>query len=171
MTAHLLHSLGLAVRGALPLLISLGLVLLSVVSLRIPDLALVMPSLAIIAVFYWSIHRPDLLPAPAAFLIGLMQDLLSGGPAGAMALVLLLVQGLVVSQRRVFLGGPFLVGFCGFAVVASGAACLSWLMVSAWSGTFLPPAPVAYQTVLTIALYPGFTWLFDHIHRNVLERA
>lgn len=171
MTPLSLRRLGLALRGTLPLLTSLALVLVSVTSLRVPDLAVITPSLAIMAVYYWSIYRPDLLPASAVFLIGLVQDVLSGGPVGVMALVLLLVRGVVVSQRRVFFGSSFLLGYCGFAIMASGAACLSWLMVSAWFGKFLLPAPLAYQTLLTIALYPCFTWLFGQVHLKALGRV
>ena len=153
----------------MPLLLSLGLVLIAVIPNDIADLAQVTPSLSIMAVYYWSIYRPDLLPAPAAFLIGLTQDVLSGGPAGMMALVLLLVHVLVVSQRRVFVGKSFLVGWWGFAIVASGAAGLSWLVASAWFGALLRPAPVAFQTLLTIALYPCFNWLFGQLHQKVLR--
>ena len=169
MTAHLLERLGLVLRGTVPLLLTLGLVMATVVSSPIPDLAPVTPSLSVMAVYYWSIYRPDLLPAAAVFLIGLMQDILSGGPPGMMALVLLLVHGVVVSQRQVFVGKSFLVGWWGFAIVAIGAAGLSWLVASAWFGVFLRPRPVAYQAALTIALYPLVAWLFRRLHQKVLR--
>ncbi len=169
MTAQPLQRVSLALRGTVPLLLSLLLVVVSVAFYGIPDLAPVTPSLATMAVYYWGIYRPDLLPAPAAFLIGLVQDILSGGPTGMMALILLLVHAVVVSQRRVFLGKSFLVGWWGLAIVAGGAAVLSWLVASAWFGSFLPVWPVVYQALLTVALYPCFTWLFGQVHQKVLR--
>jgi len=170
-TARPLQRLSLALRGTVPLILALSLVLLSVVSLGVPDLAVVTPSFGTMAVYYWAIYRPDLLPAPAAFLIGLAQDVLGGGPTGLMALVLLLVHAVVVSQRRVFVGKSFLVGWWGFAIVASGAGLLTWLAAAAWIGALPPPAPSAYQTLLTIVLYPCVAWLFGRVHLKLLREV
>ena len=67
------------------------------VPLRLPDVSPVVPALALVAVYYWAVHRPSLMPAWVVFLIGLFQDLLSGGPVGVGILSLLLVFALVES--------------------------------------------------------------------------
>jgi rod shape-determining protein MreD len=170
-TARPLQRLSLALRGTVPLLLALALVLLSVVSFGVPDLAVVTPSFGTMAVYYWAIYRPDLLPAPAALLIGLTQDVLGGGPTGLMALVLLLVHAVVVSQRRVFVGKSFLVGWWGFAIIASGAGLLTWLTAALWFGALPPPASSAYQTMLTIVLYPCVAWLFSRVHLKLLREV
>lgn len=163
------RQLGLALRGTVPLLLSLAAVLLSVAFYRVPDLSLVTPSLAVMVVFYWSINRPDLMPAPAAFLVGLVQDVLSGSPTGMMALVMLLVHVVAVSQRQVFYGKPFPVAWWGFAMVASGAALVSWVVSSAWMGSLIQPLPVIYQALLTIALYPFIAGLLGQVHQRVFR--
>jgi rod shape-determining protein MreD len=170
-TARPLRRLSLAIRGTVPLILALALVLLSVVAYGVPDLAVVTPSFGTMAVYYWAIYRPDLLPAPAAFLIGLAQDVLGGGPTGLMALVLLLVHAVTVSQRRVFVGKSFLVGWWGFAIIASGAGLLTWLAAAAWFGALPPVAPSAYQTLLTIVLYPCIAWLFSRVHLTLLREV
>src|SRR3546814_2837019 len=43
--------------------------------LRIAGLSPIVPALALIGVFFWSVHRPDLMPIWAVFVIGLFQDL------------------------------------------------------------------------------------------------
>ncbi len=48
-------------RGLLPLICTLSVVLLSALPLRLPMAAMVAPSLTLIAVYYWTIYRPDLL--------------------------------------------------------------------------------------------------------------
>jgi rod shape-determining protein MreD len=161
----------LMLRGTVPLMLTLCLVLLTVVPFRVPDLAVVMPSLAMMAVFYWSIYRPDLFPAAGAFLVGLTQDALGGGPLGLMALILVLVHGVVISQRRVFVGKSFFVAWWGFAIIASGAFAASWLLASICSGALMPAGPLLSQALLTIILYPCFGRLFGRVHQRALAEV
>ena len=85
------HRLDLVARNLLPALIAFSLVLVAMVPLRLPDVAPVVPALALVAVYYWAVHRRNLMPVWAVFLIGLFQDLLSGGLVGVGILSLLLV--------------------------------------------------------------------------------
>ena len=82
---------------------------------RLPAFAEVTPAFAVMAVFYWTIYRPERLPYVATFGIGVLQDLLAGTPLGMTALLLLVVQGVVASQRTFFRGKPFLVIWWGFS--------------------------------------------------------
>lgn len=167
--SSLFQRLWLGLRGTAPLVLSLLLVLLSVLPYGIADFAAVRPALAMIAVYYWSIYRPDLLPAPAAFLIGVVQDVLAGTPLGMTALVLLLMRAVIISQRKVFVGESFLVGWWGFAIIAAGAALLTWLLASAWFLSILAADAIAYQTLITVMLYPLFAWIFGRLQRRVLS--
>ncbi len=40
------------------------------------------PLLALMPVYFWCLVRPDLMPPAAAFAIGVLEDLFSGGPPG-----------------------------------------------------------------------------------------
>ena len=91
-------------RNLTPVALTLVLVILNVVPTHIPGIARVLPVLPLISVFYWSIHRPHLVPAPAVFLIGLFQDGLTGAPMGLHALIFLAVQGVVLFQHKFFMG-------------------------------------------------------------------
>ena len=156
-------------RSLTPLLLTLAVVLASVLPLRIPHFAVVMPLLSMMAVFYWSIYRPELLPAAAVFALGVVQDALGGGPLGLSALVLLLVHGVGVSQRRFFLGKSFAVEWWGFILVASGAALVGWLLASLYYTAWIDPGAVLAQALLTMALYPCFSWLFARSARIFLR--
>ena len=155
--------------GLTPTILTLLLVVVSAVPLGLPYFASISPLMAMMSVYYWSIYRADLMPAPAVFLIGLAQDLVSGGPLGLMALVLLLVHGLCVSQRRVFLSKPFLVGWWGFMFVAAGAVTIAWVLACLYYLSWFDPRPVAAQLVLTVALYPPLTWLFSRTETRLLR--
>ena len=67
-----------------------------------PGYAALAPAFTLMAVYHWTIYRPDLLPPIGLFAIGLAQDLLTGAPIGVGALMLLLARGAVLRYRRLF---------------------------------------------------------------------
>ena len=137
--------------------------------LGLPHGAIVMPLFTVIGVFYWSIYRPDLVPALLVFAIGLLHDLLAGGPIGLMALLLVALHALCAAQRRVFVGKSFAVGWWGFAMVAIGVGALDWLVASFYYLHLMNPRPLFVQLILTIALYPALNWLFNRAEMTVLR--
>ncbi|HYE00299.1 MAG TPA: rod shape-determining protein MreD [Alphaproteobacteria bacterium] len=137
--------------------------------LPLPYAGAVMPFFTLVAVFYWSVYRPDLLPMPAVFVIGLFQDLLGGGPVGLNALVLMGAQALVISQRLFFLAHPFVLLWWGFGVVAVAVAMAQWAMMAMVTGTAVPFAPIAVRIVLTVALFPALAWFLSRVQRAFLS--
>lgn len=166
--AALWHRLDALARGLVPFATTIILVMLGALPLHVPGWAAVAPALALMAVYYWSIFRPDLLPAPAVAAVGLFQDILSGAPLGVNTLALLLVHGLVSAQRRFFLGKSFLVMWWGFMMIAAGVAAGTWLLVCALEGALLDPVPLLFRMGLTLALFPCLTWLFIRIQQTFL---
>ncbi|MDX1580283.1 MAG: rod shape-determining protein MreD, partial [Alphaproteobacteria bacterium] len=118
----LLHLIGVAIRSAIPAVLGFLLATLASVPTGIEHLGSVMPALALIAVYYWTVQRPDLMAPAAAFLIGLWKDILLGGPLGLMAVLLLLARTFVVNQRQFVAGQAFLVGWMGFILLSAGVA-------------------------------------------------
>lgn len=167
----LLRQTSRRIRALLPILSSLALVLFGLLPLGLPHFDVVGPAFALMAVFYWSIFRSDLMTMVGAFAIGLLLDLLSGGPLGLNALALLLVHELGVSQRRVFLGSSFLVNWAAFALVVGAVQPLSWALVSLLHWQPLPVAPLVAQLALSLALYPGIYWLLSRLERRWLRAS
>ena len=154
-------------RNLTPLLVSLCLVVASVVPLRLPHVSFIVPALALMAVYYWGLHRSDLMPAPAIFGIGVLQDILSGGPIGVNALIFLAVYGICVSQRRFFYGKAFIVVWWGFMVMAGAALAIEWALNAAITEMMISPGPAYYKYLTSIALYPVVAWLFARIQRTL----
>jgi rod shape-determining protein MreD len=152
-------------RLLLPGLVTYIAVMLTVMPLGIPFIAVVTPFLSLMAVYYWSIYRPDLLPPVAVFTLGILQDILTGGPVGLLALVLLLVQASAVSQRRILLGQAFSVEWAGLLLIAAGAGAVSWMLACAYYFALVPPIPFVVQALITAALYPLGSWLFNRVAR------
>ncbi len=161
--------LDLIARQITPCFLTLLLVMLAMVPMRVPDLAPIMPWLAAIAVYYWAVHRPDLMPASAVFAIGLFHDLVAGTALGVGVLILLLIYLAIVGQRRFFVSRSFLVMWAGFAVIAGGACLLLWLLSTLLAGTFISPRPAMFQFLTTVAAYPLLAWLFAQVQRSLLR--
>ena len=69
------HRLDLIARKILPFFVTLLLIMVAMVPLRVPLLSPVIPALPLIAVFYWSVYKPNLMPVWAIFLIGLFVNI------------------------------------------------------------------------------------------------
>jgi rod shape-determining protein MreD len=146
------------VRHLVPFGVTLALLLLSAVPTHVPGYSGIAPMLPLMGVYYWAIYRPDLLPAWLAFLIGLLYDIVAGTPVGVNALVLLLAQGTAAAQRKFFLGKSFAVTWWAFGLLTAGAIGLCWMLVSFLKGRPLDAAPVLFEYLMTVALFPLLTW-------------
>lgn len=171
MTPTLLGQFDRQLRGIVPAFTVFFLVVLGLIPWHIPGLSVVMPAFPLIAIYFWSIYQPGRLPYWAVFLFGVLQDLLLGMPLGQGALALLMVQGLVVSQRRFFLSKPFLVVWWGFSMVAPIGAVIAWAAASASRGAVIPPVPIVVQTIITMLLYPLFGGVLMWLQQRVLRPA
>jgi rod shape-determining protein MreD len=156
-----------AARNTAPFAFSFILVLIGAVPWPLLGISLVAPMLALITVFYWTIHRPAVMPPAAAFALGLVQDILGGAPIGLNALVLVAVHGLVASQRRYFVQKSFLIVWAGFLVVAAGAGFLAWAVASIYFGVLVGPDPLIVQYLLNLCAYPALAWLLERVHRSL----
>ncbi|WP_159351140.1 rod shape-determining protein MreD [Roseomonas harenae] len=130
----------------------------------------ILPAVGLAGVFFWSLFRPGSMPAPVAFGMGLLQDLLGFAPLGIGVLTLLLTHAAALRLRRVLAKQSFLLvwlAYCGFALLAVGIgyvlqALLAWQVPST--------TPAIAQLGLTIGLYPLLAWLMACVHR-AMQRA
>ncbi len=166
-----LQRLDLGLRSVTPLALTLLLALVPVLPLAILGGQPMVPSFTLMSVFYWTVYRPDLLPAAAVFAVGLVQDLVSGAPIGLTPMILLGTYGIVLGQRFVFLGKPFAVAWWGFMMVALTAALVSWLMTCLINLKVVGIGQPMMQFAVTWALFPLLVWFFIRTHRRVLRRV
>lgn len=156
-----------AARGWMPGLTAFILVFIGFVPLKITGFSAISPDLLLIAVYYWLIFRPDLMPAPLVFLLGLLEDLLGGGFIGLRTLSLLVAYGLVTSQREFFFAKGFGVIWWGFMLVALGIRLFEWLLGSMMWGAPMDPFASVFSFMLTVVLFPVFMTLFALLHRRI----
>ena len=165
MQVTLLQRMDIACRCALPALLTLMLALLNIVPLHAPGFAPVAPMMVLASLYYWAIYRPTMMPLVIVFVIGLFEDIVSGGPMGANAVIYLIAFGLVAGQRRVFLGKSFGVVWWGFMLVAGAAETLRWILISALGGLVMDPMPGLFSYISSVAIYPVLSLLLSALHR------
>lgn len=162
--------LDLFARALLPFLITVTLIVAGMVPLPASAASGVWPALPLVAVYYWCVHKPELMPIWIVFVLGLIQDVLSGGLIGVHAISLLCVYAFISWQRRVFTGAPFTLVWCVFIVVAGVALTLEWLLHCLGLFVFLDPRPAFFQYLLTVAAYPAFAWIAVQVGRLMQRR-
>ncbi len=158
-----------AVRLITPTLLIIILVVVSQIPLQIPNAGPVFPDIVLIAVYYWAVHRPDLMPFWVVFLIGLLQDLLGGDALGVSSMVYLAVFWTVAAQQRFFMSRSFGVIWAGFIVIGAGVVVLSWGLHALILGRQVQIGPALFQYLTTIAAYPLLAWIFAQTQRLVLK--
>lgn len=155
-----------------PFLTTLLFVLISVVPLHIPGFAVVAPAFTLMAVYHWTIYRPDLLPPVAVFVAGLLLDLLNGTPyVGTSALSLLLTRSVLMGQRRFFVNRLFPVLWAGFLVTTAAVVAFEWALVSLLHGALLGARPVVFEALLTVATFPLASYLLARAQRAFVTRV
>jgi rod shape-determining protein MreD len=125
------------------------------------------PFSTLCAVYFWSLYRPDLFGASAAFATGIIYDGLAGLPLGLTALILILTRQFVVMQRRFFAARSFLVVLSCFLLLAPVVETARWLLACVWWGRLFPLQPIALSLLLTMALYPVASLLFTRVHNQI----
>lgn len=164
-----LHRLDVWARGLTPFALAALLVVLGLMPLRLASFSSISPWFLLMAVFFWTAHRPDLLPPWAVFLLGLFADLAAGAPVGVSSLALLAVQWAVRTQRRHILPQSFIVQWVIFAGFALLAELLFFLLHLFALEAPLDPRPALFQALMTIAVYPCVAWVFVQAQRAFLK--
>ena len=137
--------------------------------LGLPGQPQLQAAVALACVFFWSVFRPDSMPPVAAFLLGLLTDLLNLSPPGLTVLVLLIVHGVALRTRRFVAAQGFVVVWLVFVAVAAGASAIEWALTSVLVFRLLPPGPALLQFGVSAGFYPLLAMLFIRAHRGLAD--
>jgi rod shape-determining protein MreD len=158
-------------RRGVPLAMTLFLLLFSMIPMHLPGVPSLAPMYTLMAVYFWSIYRPEGFGYGAAFAVGVLEDLLVGTPLGSSALALLICQWVVFNQQKFFNNRPFLEVWLAFAVVAIGTGLVRWFCAGLiGAGGFTPLGDTAGSIVLTIVAYPVFGWLLARAQLKLMSQ-
>jgi rod shape-determining protein MreD len=144
-------------RAALPGTVLLFFVLLTLAPLRAPYLSDALPLLPALVVFQFSLATPERLPGPLLLVMGVLLDLLLGGPGapvGVSALGFVLIRATVVANRRYLVGVPFLFQWFGFCLLSFGFVVQVWVFTALWTWTAIDPRAALIQYGVVVVIYP-----------------
>lgn len=139
--------------------------ILNVISVPYPLSMLFKAPFFLMAVYYWSIYRPSMMPPWLVFASGLLLDLLSGVPLGLNAVLFMLCRMAVTDQRRFLFGQGFVVIWLGFAFLNAASVLLQWLAFSAVYRQWFPLTEAGSLIILGVALFPLVCVLLHLTHR------
>ncbi len=152
----------------LPLFSSLILLILSYIPLDFLLFNNIRPAVAIICVYFWMIHRPDLFNLLSVYFLGMIDDIISNVPCGTNIFVLLILYVILSNVFRFLNAKPFIVTWYGFAIVSSVIFFAKWLILSIYHGQFLPFFIVCFSYLVTIAMYPFVSLILAFVQNNLI---
>lgn len=158
-------------RLCVPVSVTAFLLILGLIPLHAPGLPSLSPMYTLMAVYFWSVYRPEGFGFGAAFAIGVSEDLLVGTPLGSTALTLLLCQWVVLNQQKFFSNRPFLEVWLAFTVIATGACLVRWICAGIIGAGFPPAGNVFTSLMLTIVLYPVIGWILARAQLRLMNQS
>lgn len=146
------------------LLFILNVVFIPSTETGISNIALIM-----MAIYYWSIYRPMLIPPILVFIIGVCFDVLSVWPIGISALIFLLLRQSVTRQRLFLTGQPFTVVWLGFIGAITIASLIQWGIFSLIYWQAIPIYSSATAFVLSALMFPIISFALHLSHKLLPE--
>lgn len=157
---------------AMRLLLAQGVIvvflLLNIVSFSMPHAGDFKPFFLLMAVYYWAIYRPTVMPVAYTFALGVVFDLLAELPIGMSALILVGLQTVVQRSRLFLMGQPYMMVWLGFAIMALAYTLSFWLLISLAEFDFAPMRAFVQMMIaaaLSIMLFPLASLILQGVHR------
>jgi len=159
------------VARAIPIATTVLAAVIAILPVQVPGYAALTPAFTLMAIYHWTIYRPDLLPPIGLFAVGLAEDLLAGASIGIGALVLLLARAAVLRYRRYFINRTFPFVWTGFTLLSAAAMLVVWALHCIVSLTFFDLRATVFRAVLTIAIFPVASFVLGRTQRALMGAA
>ena len=124
------------------------------------------PLLALMPVYFWCLVRPDLMPPALAFVIGVLEDLFSGGPPGVWAASFVAAYALIDRQRDSFAGLSGVGAIIGFATAMLVSAATAYVIVAIYFARLPPVGPLIVEITVSVLFYIPAAVVLGWIHRH-----
>lgn len=124
------------------------------------------PLFALMPVYFWALVRPDVMKLPWIFLIGVLQDLFSGGAPGIWGLGFVVAYVLIDRQRDNLAGLSGMGAIIGFAGAMLLASLTAYIAHAAFYQHLLPVSPFVIQFATTVLLYIPGAYIIGAAHRR-----
>ena len=125
------------------------------------------PSLILIIIFFWTMIDTERLSPIFIFVLGLIEDLISGTPLGSWSLAYLLAYSFVVTQGGVLMTRSFLMQWMVFGLIGLLSYLFVYIAIGLKVGNFSPPAVLLVPYIVTLAIFPPLAKLFIKIEETL----
>lgn len=142
--------------------------LLNIVSFSMPHAGDFKPFFLLMAVYYWAIYRPTVMPIAYTFVLGLIFDLLAELPIGLSALILVAIQTVVQKSRLFLMGQPYIMVWLGFAITTAVYTISFWFLISLSEFSFAPLRAFVQMMLaglLSVMIFPLGSLILQAVHR------
>lgn len=153
----------LGLRRLIPTATVLVAVLVDLLPIPDPSPESLAPFMTLCVVYYWTVHRPDLMLPVTVFATGLVLDVLAGLPLGFNALVLTLAVKLLAPHQKALVGSSPVVIWFFFALVALAVTAARWLVACIWWGRLFDMKPLLFEAALTVVVFPLVSGLLNRV--------
>jgi rod shape-determining protein MreD len=152
--------------AVIPALFALVSVMLANIPITLFGGSIPSPLFALMPIYFWCLVRPDLISPTWAFIVGVLQDILSGGPPGIWAVSFVVMYAVTDRQRDTLAGlagGGAILGFATSVLVASATAYVTY-GVYYWKA--LPLSPFVVQFAVSVLMYIPAAFVLGFVHRQ-----
>jgi rod shape-determining protein MreD len=151
-----------------PVLCGLLGVVLSSLPVSLAGGAIPPPLLGFMAVYFWALVRPDLMPPAGVFIVGLAQDLFSGAPPGFWTAAFIATYALLDRQREAMASLAGFGAILGFALAMLFASAAVYLIAWFYFRHLPPLAPLALQVGVSVLCYVPVLPILNGIQHRIV---
>jgi rod shape-determining protein MreD len=151
-----------------PFLCGLIAVMVSNLPLSLTNGLVPAPLLGLVPIYFWCLVRPDLMTPAAVFGIGILQDVMAGGPPGIWTLSFVITYAVIDRQRDVFAGLPGLGAVLGFGIAALIACACAYFIVAFYYFHMPLVSPIVAELAMTVLFYIPGAYLAGIIHHRLV---
>ena len=126
------------------------------------------PLLGFIPVYFWCLVRPDLMTPAAAFAIGVLQDVMSGGPPGIWTLSFVVAYAVIQRQRDAFAGLAGVAAVLGFATAMLIVCATAYFTTAAYYWHMAPLGPIVGELAISVLFYIPGAFVIGSLHRRLV---
>ena len=126
------------------------------------------PLLGFIPVYFWCLVRPDLMTPAATFAVGILQDVMSGGPPGIWTLSFVVSYAVIQRQRDAFAGLAGVAAVLGFAAATLVVCATAYITTVLYFWHLAPLGPIVAELVVTVLFYIPGALVVGALHRRLV---
>lgn len=126
------------------------------------DLRALLPMMPYLAIHYWTLRRPALVPEWLVFLSGFATDVVTNGPLGYWAFVYLVGYAIAVTTSSLAASSA-MARWLQLGMTLAVLALVQWLVACIYFGRWTGWQPVAVAAAAALLCYPFLAYLLSRL--------